>query len=157
MLSTLVIKNFALIENQTIEFKKGFNVLVGETGAGKSLILDALGFALGDKANKINLRTGETKMFVQAVFDEVNADVCSFLNDQGVDAEENLILSRSYTVEGKNECRINGVVVPTATLAKFAMKLGHKAVAVTDHNSLQAYPDIFNALQKMNNHPIVYL
>lgn len=123
MLSTLVIKNFALIENQTIEFKKGFNVLVGETGAGKSLILDALGFALGDKANKINLRTGETKMFVQAIFDEVNADVCSFLNDQGVDIEENLILSRSYTIEGKNECRINGVVVPTATLKALGLLL----------------------------------
>ena len=123
MLSTLVIKNFALIENQTIEFKKGFNVLVGETGAGKSLILDALGFALGDKANKINLRTGETKMFVQAVFDEFNADISSFLNDQGVDVEENLILSRSYTVEGKNECRINGVVVPTATLKVLGLLL----------------------------------
>ena len=69
MLVTLKIKNFALIADQTIEFEKGFNVLVGETGAGKSLILDALNFVLGDKASRLNLRTGETKMLVQAIFD----------------------------------------------------------------------------------------
>lgn len=113
MLQTLIIKNFALIANQTIDFKKGFNVLVGETGAGKSLILDALGFVLGDKANKLNLRYGENKMFVQAIFDNVSQDVKNILQENGIDVEDNLIFSRSYTQEGKNECRINSIVVPT--------------------------------------------
>lgn len=115
MLQSLIIKNFALIKDQTIDFKKGFNVLVGETGAGKSLILDALGFALGDKANKLNLRHGENKMFVQAVFDDISDSVNNALKENGIDCEngENLIFSRSYTLEGKNDCRINGVVVTT--------------------------------------------
>ncbi|MBQ9786209.1 MAG: AAA family ATPase, partial [Clostridia bacterium] len=80
MLQMLKIKNFALIADQTIEFSSGFNVLIGETGAGKSLILDALSFVLGDKANKLNIRHGENKMSVQAVFDS-NSTIASFLQD----------------------------------------------------------------------------
>lgn len=114
MLQSLIIKNFALIANQTIDFKDGFNVLVGETGAGKSLILDALGFVLGDKANKLNIRNGENKMFVQAVFSDVSKDVALALSEYGVDVtDDNLIFSRTYTIDGKNDCRINGVVVTT--------------------------------------------
>lgn len=113
MLQSLIIKNFALIANQTIDFKKGFNVLVGETGAGKSLILDALGFVLGDKANKLNLRYGENKMFVQAVFDNVSQGVKNLLQENGIDVDDSLIFSRSYTLDGRNECRINSIVVPT--------------------------------------------
>lgn len=115
MLQSLIIKNFALIANQTIDFKKGFNVLVGETGAGKSLILDALGFVLGDKANKLNLRYGEEKMFVQAVFGDVPKGVYTALDEVGIDIsdDDSLIFSRTYTVDGKSECRINGVAVTT--------------------------------------------
>ena len=115
MLQSLIIKNFALIANQTIDFKKGFNVLVGETGAGKSLILDALGFVLGDKANKLNLRYGEEKMFVQAVFGDVPKGVYIALDEVGIDIsdDDSLIFSRTYTVDGKSECRINGVAVTT--------------------------------------------
>ncbi len=123
MLQTLVIKNFALIESQTIEFKKGFNVLVGETGAGKSLILDALGFVLGDKTNKLNLRHGQNKMFVQAIFDFIPNDAKNILNDNGIDFDDSLILTRSYTLDGKNECRINGVVVPTFALKQLSTLL----------------------------------
>ena len=116
MLQSLIIKNFALIENQSIEFKKGFNVLVGETGAGKSLILDALKFVLGDKSNKLNLRNGKDKMFVQAVFDDNSDLINSFLSDNGVESDDNLIFSRTFSVDGKTECRINGVVVPTSVV-----------------------------------------
>lgn len=115
MLQSLIIKNFALIANQTINFREGFNVLVGETGAGKSLILDALGFVLGDKANKLNLRHGESKMFVQAIFSDVSNSISMALSEYGVDIsdDDNLIFSRTYTIDGKNECRINGIVVTT--------------------------------------------
>lgn len=120
MLSTLVIKNFALIENQTIEFKKGFNVLVGETGAGKSLILDALAFVLGEKSNKLNLRNGTQKMFVQAVFEDVSSLANQLLEDNGVEVEDNIIVSRVFTLDGKTECRINGVIVPVAVVKNLA-------------------------------------
>lgn len=120
MLLTLKIKNFALIADQTIEFSKGFNVLVGETGAGKSLILDSLSFVLGDKANKLNLRSGETKMFVQAVFDNSSLEINSWLEQNGIDAEESLILTRTQNVDGKTECRVNGVIVSVGSIKSLA-------------------------------------
>lgn len=115
MLQTLKIKNFALIADQTIEFKMGFNVLIGETGAGKSLILDALSFVLGDKANKLNIRHGEQKMSVQAVFDNTSA-IEAFLEDNDIDVEDNLYLSRSLSQEGRCDTRINGNIVPASLL-----------------------------------------
>lgn len=121
MLQTLLIKNFALIKEQTIEFKNGFNVLVGETGAGKSLILDALGFVLGDKSNKINIRNGENKMFVQAVFFiENNMQIASLLNEYDIEFENEIIFSRSFNIEGKNECRINGIIVPVSLIKEIS-------------------------------------
>ena len=120
MLTTLKIKNFALIEDQTIEFKNGFNVIVGETGSGKSLILDALNFVLGDKANKLNIRHNTNKIFVQAVFDKPPKEIQNLLSDNGIDLDDNLILSRSYTIDGKNECRVNSVIVTTALVKNIA-------------------------------------
>lgn len=115
MLEVLKIKNFALIADQTIEFGAGFNVLIGETGAGKSLILDALSFVLGEKANKLNIRHGQEKMTVQAVF-SLNRLVETFLNENDIDVEDQLIVSRSLNVDGKSDCRINGQIVAVATL-----------------------------------------
>lgn len=119
MLHTLNIKNFALIADQTIEFKQGFNVLIGETGAGKSLILDALSFVLGDKANKLNIRHGEQKMSVQAVFDN-SPRLKQFLEDNDIDEDDNLIVRRSLTIDGKSDCRINGTIVSAGTLKTLA-------------------------------------
>lgn len=115
MLQTLKIKNFALIADQAIEFCGGFNVLVGETGAGKSLILDSLSFALGDKANKLNIRHNEQKMSVQAVFDN-SALILNFLRENDIDEDDNLVISRSLTIEGRSDCRINGTIVPVSIL-----------------------------------------
>lgn len=120
MLLSLKIKNFALIADQTIEFDKGFNVLVGETGSGKSLILDALAFALGEKASKINMRTGESKMFVQAVFDNYSSEVNDWLEQNGIETDDYLIISRTQNLEGKTECRINGVMVTVGLLKSMA-------------------------------------
>lgn len=123
MLLTLKIKNFALIADQTINFSKGFNVLVGETGSGKSLILDALAFVLGEKASKLNMRSGEDKMLVQAVFDDVSRDVSFLLEQNGIDEDDYLIITRTQNAEGKTECRINGVIVPVAVLKSVAPAL----------------------------------
>ena len=119
MIHTLNIKNFALIADASIEFKNGFNVLIGETGAGKSLILDALSFVMGDKANKLNIRHGENKMSVQAVFDNTPA-IIEYLNDNDIDVEENLFVSRSLTVDGRCDTRINGTIVSANVLKNLA-------------------------------------
>lgn len=123
MLLTLKIKNFALIADQTIEFDKGFNVLVGETGSGKSLILDALAFVLGEKASKINLRSGETKMSVQAVFDNNSPEIIAWLDQNGIDSDDNLILFRTQNIDGKTECRVNGVIVTAGALKSLSVLL----------------------------------
>ena len=123
MLLTLKIKNFALIADQTIDFDKGFNVLVGETGSGKSLILDALAFVLGEKASKINLRSGETKMSVQAVFDNNSPEIIAWLDQNGIDSDDNLILFRTQNIDGKTECRVNGVIVTARALKSLSVLL----------------------------------
>ncbi len=122
MLHTLKIKNFALIYDQTINFTNNFNVLVGETGAGKSLILDALSFVLGDKANKMNIRFGEDKLSVQAVFDN-NKNTLAFLEENNIDSDDFLIISRSLSQDGKSIATINGSIVTTSLLKQVAIKL----------------------------------
>lgn len=123
MLQSLLIKNFALIKNQTINFSSGFNVLVGETGAGKSLILDALSFVLGDKSNKLNIRYGESRLFVQAVF-FVNDDNIAFidlLRDADIDFSDNqIVITRSFSIDGKVENKINDVFVTVGLIKKLA-------------------------------------
>lgn len=120
MLRTLKIKNFALIEEQTIDFAKGFNVLVGETGAGKSLILDALGFVMGDKSNKLNIRKGKDKLFVQAVFDSPSSEIISMLENNGIDVDDDVIFSRTLNLDGKSDSRINGCIVPVGLVKNIA-------------------------------------
>lgn len=109
MLQTLKIKNVALIKDLEINFNKGFNVLLGETGAGKSIIFDALNFVLGAKADKTLLRSGENVMKVEALFSDLNPLAVSALQELGVIDEGNeIVLSRSLDSDGKSVIRING-------------------------------------------------
>ena len=109
MLKQITIKNIALIENLTASFGCGLNILSGETGAGKSIIIDSLNFVLGERADKTLIRFGEENAYVEAVFEEYqNSEVLDYLTEIGVEAEEILILSRVMSINGKNECRING-------------------------------------------------
>ena len=123
MLRLLKIKNFALIYDQTIEFDGGFNVLVGSTGAGKSLIIDAISFVLGEKANKLNIRTGEEKLSVQAVFDIKDNRINKFLAENDIDGDDSIIVSRSLCLDGKSDARINGTIVSVGTLKSFSSLL----------------------------------
>ena len=107
MLQTLSIKNVALISNLTIDFNDGFNVLLGETGAGKSIIFDALNFVLGGKAEKTLIRYGESEMRVDAVFSGISESNRTILAELGFDEDE-LCLSRVLNCEGKTTVRING-------------------------------------------------
>ena len=117
MLSLLKINNVAIIENAEIEFAGGLNVLTGETGAGKSIVLDALGAVLGFRTQKGIIRTGASQASVTAVFTRVSARACEILNNYGIQPEqdESILVSRVISEE-KNICRINGEPVTVSVL-----------------------------------------
>lgn len=108
MLLQLNIKNFALIEELTINFEKGFNVLTGETGAGKSILIDAINYVLGGKFNKGLIRTGENRTFVEAIFDIENGVVVNMLKYMDISCEDLLIISRETFKSGKSVVKANG-------------------------------------------------
>ena len=108
MLQTLSIKNVALISSLSIDFGKHFNVLIGETGAGKSIIFDALNFVLGAKIDKTLLRSGESTMRVDAVFTNLKESTLELLKEFGIEEDE-IVLTRTYSQDGKSSIRINGL------------------------------------------------
>lgn len=119
MLEHLRIRNYALIEDLTINFQDGFNVLTGETGAGKSIIIGALNIILGEKASTENIRTGENKSIIEAMFDiSNNLQVESILTNSGIehDKGELLIIRREVTVDKKSKNYINSTPVPLSKL-----------------------------------------
>ena len=108
MLSQLFIKNIAVIESASIDFENGFNVFTGETGAGKSILIDAINAVLGGRTSRDLVRTGENKAFVSAVFSEISQKAKSVLEELGYEDEgEELMISREISAEGKNICKIN--------------------------------------------------
>ena len=115
MLQSLTIKNVALISSLTIDFGQGFNVLLGETGAGKSIIFDALNFVLGSKADKTLIRTGEDSMRVDALFTSLSKTAVESLKEFGYDEDE-ISLSRTMNVDGKSVIRINGIASTLSVL-----------------------------------------
>ncbi len=119
MLAKLTIKNVALIEFAEIEFSEGLNVLSGETGAGKSVILDALNFVLGAKADRTMIRYGETECMVKAEFLlPENSKAVAELREMDVESDGELIISRRFSENGKNSIKINGCTVSVAMLRK---------------------------------------
>ena len=108
MISQLYIENIAVIEKTTVDFTKGFNVFTGETGAGKSILIDAINAVMGERFAKELIRNGETKASVTATFCELSQEAKEALEDLGYEAEDELLIYRSIGVDGKNVCRING-------------------------------------------------
>lgn len=125
MLKQLKIKNIALIDNLDIEFDDGLNVITGETGSGKSIIIDSINFLLGARADKSLIRYGEEKAKVEGVFgvdvQSPNIKNCFELLD--IDAEDNIIITRTMSMQGKNEIKVNGETVSLNTLKKIAENL----------------------------------
>ena len=118
MLSRLTIKNVALIENADITFGEGLNVLSGETGAGKSVILDSVNFVLGAKADRTMIRYGETECLVKAEFFVPESSRCvQALREMDIDSDGEILISRKFTDNGKNVIKINGNTV-TATMLR---------------------------------------
>ena len=117
MLSKLTIKNVALIEHADIEFSEGLNVLSGETGAGKSVILDSVNFVLGAKADRAMIRYGETECMVKAEFIvPETSKAINTLRDMDIDTDGEIIISRKFSENGKNAIKINGNTVTVSML-----------------------------------------
>ena len=124
MLSELTIENIAVIEKATIAFPNGFSCLTGETGAGKSIIIDAINCITGEKTSRDRIRAGENNARVTAVFCDLSEDIRHILRDNELDdSEEELILSRRITRDGRNSCRVNGYPVPLALLRQLGERL----------------------------------
>lgn len=150
MLELLHIENIAVIEETEIAFHPGFNVLTGETGAGKSIVIDAMGAVLGQRTPRDLIRTGAGKAFVSALFSGVPEDL-TVLEESGVSAEGGeLLLQREIYADGKNTCRANGRPITVALLRQIGSSLlnihgQHDGQLLLDEERHCAYLDSFGA------------
>ena len=124
MISTLYIENIAVIEKCSIDFNPGLNVLTGETGAGKSIIIDAINAIMGQRTSKDIIRTGAASAFVSICFENINGVIKQKLADLGFDdGEDTLILQRTLSAAGKNTCKINGRPANLSMLRELSVNL----------------------------------
>ena len=121
MLSLLHIENIAVIECADISFHKGFNILTGETGAGKSIVIDGISAILGERTYRDMIRTGTDKASVRAVFTDVPR--LSWFEENGVDYEPETVVMREIFLDGRNVCRVNGCLVNVSALRKLGIQL----------------------------------
>jgi len=150
MLTELRIRNFAIIESLTLPLARGFNVLSGETGAGKSIIVGALGLLLGERASADLIRTGADRASVEGVFDITGQpEISALLDERGIDAEEPLVvLKREIASAGRARAWVNGTTVSTAILAEVGRMLvnlhgQHEAQTLLDGDAQRRILDAF--------------
>ena len=146
MLSLLHIENIAVIERADISFDQGFNVLTGETGAGKSIVIDAISAILGERAYRDMIRTGTNKASVRAIFTEVPQ--ISWFADNGVEYDPETVIQREIHLDGKNVCRVNGSLVSVSILRKLGMQLinihgQHDSATLFDEENHLSFLDAF--------------
>lgn len=158
MLNLLHIENIAVIECADITFNQGFNVLTGETGAGKSIVIDAISAILGERAYRDMIRTGVEKATVRAIFRDVPK--LDWFAEQGVEYDPETVIQREIYLDGKNTCRVNGSLVTVSILRKLGIQLinihgQHDSAALFDEenhlNFLDAFADnssLIEAYQK---------
>ena len=128
MLIGLNIKNFALIQELSVEFGAGFNILSGETGAGKSILIDTIDYVLGGKFSKDLIRYGEEKTYVEAIFSIENKEIYEILDQLGIEKDELLIITRETTIFGKSFIKVNGRTIVLSQLKRIREKLRLMAV-----------------------------
>ena len=124
MLLTLTVKNFAIIDNIQVDFKEGMTALTGETGAGKSLIIDAIGLLFGDRASSDLVRNGENKAFIEGVFCHYNKEINELLNNLDIECEDILTIKREIYANGKSVCKVNGETISITNLDNLSSYLG---------------------------------
>ena len=123
MLSNLQIENIAVIKSASIDFENGFNVMTGETGAGKSIVIDSLNAILGERTSRELIRSGADSASVCAEFQNVGENVKNELEKLGIEKDDTLIVSRKLTPDGKNVCRINGIPATVSMLKALGVQL----------------------------------
>ena len=146
MLSLLHIENIAVIERSDISFDRGFNVLTGETGAGKSIVIDAISAILGERAYRDMIRTGTSKASVRAVFTDVPE--LSWFKENGVEYDSETVIQREIHMDGKNICRVNGSLVSVSILRKLGIQLinihgQHDSASLFDEDNHLTFLDSF--------------
>ena len=154
MLSLLHIENIAVIECADITFDSGFNILTGETGAGKSIVIDAISAILGERAYRDMIRTGTSKASVRAVF--TNVPKLSWFDDNGVEYDSETIIQREVHLDGKNICRVNGTLVTVSILKKLGIQLinihgQHDSASLFDENNHLGFLDAFAENQPLRD------
>ena len=148
MLSLLHIENIAVIEQADISFDQGFNILTGETGAGKSIVIDAISAILGERAYRDMIRTGANKASVRAVFTDVPE--LAWFGENGVEYDPETIIQREIHLDGKNVCRVNGSLVTVSILHKLGIQLinihgQHDSASLFDENNHLSFLDAYAA------------
>ena len=146
MLSLLHIENIAVIESADISFDQGFNILTGETGAGKSIVIDAISAILGERAYRDMIRTGAGRASVRAVFTDVPE--FAWFAENGVEYDPETIIQREIYLDGKNVCRVNGTLVTVSILRKLGIQLinihgQHDSASLFDENNHLQFLDDF--------------
>ena len=154
MLSLLHIENIAVIEQAEIQFDDGFNVLTGETGAGKSIVIDAIGAVLGERTSRDLIRTGARSARVEAVFTQLPE--LSWFEENGVGPDENgeLLLQRELHPDGKNVCRVGGRLLTVSQLKALGQQLlnihgQHEGQLLLDEERHLDYLDRFGDLEEL--------
>lgn len=148
MLNLLHIENIAVIESADISFDEGFNVLTGETGAGKSIVIDAISAILGERAYRDMIRTGANKASVRAVFTQTPK--CAWFEENGVPYDSETVIQRDIFLDGKNVCRVNGTLVTVAILHKLGIQLinihgQHDSASLFDEDNHLVFLDEFSS------------
>src|SRR5436309_2539929 len=149
MLTELRIKNFAIIESLTLPLGRGFNVLSGETGAGKSIIVGALGLLLGERANADVIRTGADRATVEGVFDVTERpEIRELLDQRGIDVDESTVVLKREIGTGRARAWINGTTVNAGLLAEIGRLLvnlhgQHEAQTLLDPDAQRRILDAF--------------
>jgi DNA repair protein RecN (Recombination protein N) len=150
MLRQLLIRNIALVDELSLSFERGLNVLSGETGAGKSIIVESVSFLLGGKADKDLIRTGSLKAYVEGIFDVgKHKEALSFLLENAIEPDEGtLIMSREFNISGRSIYRIGGLAVALSAYKQLSMMLmdihgQHEHQSLLDERKHLAFLDGF--------------
>ena len=147
MLLELNIENFAIIENMKIEFEPGLNVLTGETGSGKSIIIDSLGLVLGQRANKDIIKRGKDRAFIEAVFSSYDEETKDLLLEYGIESGDLVVVSKEIREKGPTITRVNNRTVTSQILSKISSHLidifaQHESISLMDNkNQLKLIDD----------------